>query len=86
MAGIGKALKDGLRAAMEGADGHGYEAAGRPVRCSHCGGATFRAREALLNTTGLTALNMDWANTSGTALVCDRCTLIHWFVRAPERV
>ena len=86
MARIGKALKDGLRAAMEGSDGHAYEAAGRRVRCSHCGGEEFHAREAMLNTGGLTALNLDCANASGTALVCTRCSLIQWFLRAPDRV
>lgn len=83
---LGKALKDGLRAAMEGPDGRRYAAAGRLVRCTHCGGETFHAREAMLNTPGMTLLNVDWANTSGTALVCARCSLIQWFVRAPDRV
>ena len=86
MAGIGKALKDGLRAAMEGPDGHAYEAAGRRVRCMHCGGEEFHAREAMLNTTGMTFVNADWMNTAGTALVCARCSLIQWFVRAPDRI
>jgi hypothetical protein len=42
MADIGKALKAGLRGAMEGPDGHAYEAGGQRVRCSHCGGEEFQ--------------------------------------------
>lgn len=86
MAGIGKALKDGLRAAMGGPDGHAYEAAGRRVRCTHCGGEAFHAREAMLNTSGMTFLNADWMNDSGTALVCAQCSLIQWFLHAPDRI
>jgi hypothetical protein len=86
MASIGKALKAGLRAAMEGPDGNEYEAAGRRVRCTHCEHTRFVAREALLNTTGMTLLKLDWLNSSGTALVCTRGALIQWFARPPERV
>ena len=86
MASIGKALKAGLRAAMEGPDGHEYQAAGRRVRCTHCENTKFVAREALLNTTGMTLLNLDWANSSGTALVCTQCALIQWFAHKPEQV
>lgn len=85
MAGIGKALKDGLRAAMDGPEGEEYEAAGRQVQCTHCGNTTFQAREAQLNTAGMSLLNLDWANASGTALVCTRCFLIQWFARRPDR-
>jgi uncharacterized protein len=85
MAGIGKALKDGIRAAMEGPDGHAYEAAGKRVHCGHCGGEAFLAHEALMNTTGATMGGVDWTDRSGTALVCVRCSLIQWFARSPER-
>ncbi len=86
MANIRKALKAGILAAMSGTDGHGYDAAGRRIRCTHCGGEEFRSREAQLNTSGMTMLDVDWLNTSGTALVCVRCSLIQWFVRAPDQL
>jgi uncharacterized protein len=85
MANIGRALKAGIRAALSGPDGSRFEAAGRVVRCSHCGGEEFRSREAQLNTSGMTLLDVDWLNTSGTALVCMRCSLIQWFVKTPDQ-
>ena len=66
--------------------GVGQPRTGGRVRCTHCDGVTFRAREAMLNTTGMTLTDVDWANTSGTALVCTRCSLIQWFVTAPDQV
>ncbi len=86
MANIRRALKAGIRAALSGPDGSAFEAAGRRVRCTHCGGEEFRSREAQLNTSGMTILDVDWLNTSGTALVCMRCSLIQWFVTSPNQL
>lgn len=83
---LGRALKEGIKAALSGPDGHAYVAAGRRVRCIHCHGETFFSREAMLNTSTMTMLDVDWLNTSGTALVCTNCSLIQWFVKAPEQV
>lgn len=85
MARISKAIKDGLKAALEGDGGVEYEAAGRKVQCGHCGGTLFHVRQAQLNTAGFTLFNLDWANATGTALVCANCSLIHWFLHPPER-
>lgn len=50
-----------------------YEIAGKTVTCSHCGSTDFDEREGKVNTTGLTLLDLDWANRSALVLVCKRC-------------
>lgn len=66
-----------------------YAAAGKPVTCPHCHRDTFHKGSALLNTAGLTFLDLDWLNRSATTLACARCGLIQWFVsdlvRLPAR-
>ena len=87
---------DNLSAAADGLKGSilgfanamgpaGYQAAGEQVRCTHCQGTLFQAREILLNTAGASLLNLDWLNKSGTALVCENCGLIQWFGKQPDR-
>jgi DNA-directed RNA polymerase subunit RPC12/RpoP len=61
-----------------------YEVAKRPVRCPHCGESLFVDGRALLNTPGLTFMNLDWANRSATILVCSECGRIEWFAREPR--
>jgi uncharacterized protein len=81
-----KAAKAGVAAALSGPDGEAYAMAGRKVRCTHCGGDRFYKSEAQLNTSGMTLFNLDWMNRSGTALICQECSLIQWFYTAPERL
>lgn len=80
-----KGLKAGVKGFFRSVAGGNrqYEAAGRQILCTHCGGDTFEQHEAMLNTTGATLLNLDWLNQSGTALICDTCGLIQWFGRRP---
>lgn len=59
---------------------YSYERAGLPVTCSHCGGREFSKGEAMLNTAGLTFLDLDWANRSATVLTCKNCGHLEWFV------
>ena len=60
--------------------------AGVQVRCPHCGGEDFDLGSAMLNTVGLTFLELDWANRSGNLLICVKCSHIEWFLEEPERV
>ena len=84
MKNLGRALKAGVKG-FAGSFGPGrFQAGGIQVRCTHCKGETFEQREALLNTTGATLVNLDWLNKSGTALVCESCGLIQWFGKKPE--
>jgi len=39
----------------------------------------FTDREIKLNTSGMEFLGMEWANRSGTALICDTCSFVHTF-------
>lgn len=40
----------------------------------------FDEREGKVNTTGLTLLDLDWANRSALVLVCKRCGHLEWFL------
>jgi len=50
-----------------------------PLHCLICRGQTFADREIKLNTSGMEFLGMEWANRSGTALICDQCGFVHTF-------
>lgn len=86
MADFFEAVKAGIRGMSEALGPGRFQAAGRPVACQHCRGEIFEKAEAQLNTAGASLLGMDWANRSGTALVCTECGLIAWFLKAPDRV
>ncbi len=80
------ALRAGAKGFSKAFEHPEYEVAGRKVKCPHCGGTHFAEQQALLNTAAATFLHLDWADTSGTALICDACGRIEWFVRKPERI
>lgn len=54
---------------------------GKPLRCAHCGGDQFATQDVMLNTRGLTLLNLDFLNKSADAHICTSCGRIEWFVR-----
>jgi hypothetical protein len=54
--------------------------AGYELKCNHCGGNAFTGREALLNTAGMTFLDLEWLNASAEVLVCSRCGRLEWFL------
>jgi len=54
-------------------------AAGLTIVCSHCGHDHFHRSKRLLNTRGLTFLDLDWLNESATTLMCTKCGQILWF-------
>lgn len=56
------------------------EVGGVALRCHHCEHDRFSRRMSLLNTAGLTLLDLDWANRSATCFVCERCGFVHWFL------
>lgn len=81
-----EAVKAGVRGAMSAMGPGQYSAGGITVSCAHCKQNEFEKREAQLNTAGMTFLDLDWMNRSGTALVCTNCGLIQWFAIEPERL
>jgi hypothetical protein len=50
-----------------------------PLYCLVCRGQLFSDREIKLNTSGMEFLGMEWANRSGTAIICDTCSFVHTF-------
>ena len=50
-----------------------------PLHCLACRGQLFGDREIKLNTSGMELLGIEWANRSGTALICDSCSFVHTF-------
>ena len=57
---------------------------GRIISCSHCEGITFQKKKLMMNTKGLTFMNIDWLNSEAAALICDHCSHIEWFAREPH--
>ena len=81
--GIWEGLKRGAKTLVQGAGPQGFKAGGKQIRCTHCGHERFIAGSALLNTFGMTAMNLAWANKKATTLMCDACGLVHWFGEPP---
>jgi hypothetical protein len=62
------------------ADGR-YEVFGKRVVCHHCGHASFKAQEILLNTWLLSLLRIDWLDSSATVLTRNTCGRLTWFAQ-----
>jgi uncharacterized protein len=84
MAQFFKRLNRAVKAATTSTEKHTYQITGKSIICPHCGNDRFDKKSALLNTAGLTFLNLDWANRSATVLVCKKCGYIQWFMQEPE--
>ena len=69
----------GVEQASASEDGEAFQNGGRDIVCTQCGSERFKKREILLNTRGMTYLNLDWLNRGATALVCVRCGLVQLF-------
>lgn len=52
--------------------------------CPICGGKKFFKRSTLMNTAGMTFLDLDWVNPEATNFICEDCTYIFWFMEDPE--
>ncbi len=85
MAGFFKSLKRGVQAVAASHNIHTYELQGKVIICPHCNANEFDEGSALLNTAGLTFLNLDWANRSATVLACRKCGQVQWFLQKPEK-
>lgn len=53
---------------------------GAVLACLVCGGRAFSHREIKLNTTGMTFMDLDWANRSGDGAICRACGFVHTFL------
>lgn len=84
MANFFTALTRGVQAMGTSPNGERYTVAGKAVACAHCGHDHFVEGRALLNTAGMTFMNLDWANRSAATLTCTNCGRIEWFLADPE--
>ena len=53
---------------------------GKEMTCLICGHNSFFERKAQLNTRLASFFDFDFANKSGTCIVCEKCGYIHWFL------
>ena len=50
------------------------------LSCQVCSGLMFARREIKMTTTGMTFLDLDWANRSADGVICVRCGFVHTFM------
>jgi predicted nucleic-acid-binding Zn-ribbon protein len=54
---------------------------GNKLTCPICTHAEFWSRETLMNTTGMSFFNLDWANRSAKNYICTACGYVFWFLK-----
>lgn len=79
-----KVAADHYAARKDRPQGERFVAGGRLVICPQCHSERFDSREALLNSTVLSLIDLDWLDESATALICVNCSAIRWFATKPE--
>lgn len=57
-----------------------YVKKGLKLECVICKKSQFWTRQTLMNTAGMSFMNLDWANKSATNYVCNNCGYVHWFL------
>ena len=83
---MGNGFLENFKRAVAGDDTQHYAVADIQVKCPHCGGIDFELASALLNTPGMTFMNLDWANRDGAIMSCVHCSHTMWFLKDPERI
>ena len=78
-------LKRAYNAALSVNTPKSYSINNKQVICFYCGCNEFEEGSALLNTSGMTLMNLDWADRSATILICTQCGYIHWFLNQPNK-
>ncbi|PLX19919.1 MAG: hypothetical protein C0599_10025 [Salinivirgaceae bacterium] len=54
---------------------------GNKLICPICTGKQFWTRKTLMNTTGMSFFNLDWANKKATNYICTHCGYVYWFMK-----
>lgn len=55
---------------------------GHPLVCPHFQGRSFQHKRILLNTKGMSFLDLDWLNKDADTFTCMGCGRIEWFTEA----
>jgi predicted nucleic-acid-binding Zn-ribbon protein len=55
---------------------------GLKLECVICKNTKFWTRETLMNTAGMSFLNLDWANKRAQNYICSECGYVHWFMKS----
>jgi hypothetical protein len=63
------------------ADPKEFEMGGKKLVCPVCDNDKFRCSSFMLNTRGLTFLDLDWINEDADNYVCSKCGYIFWFMQ-----
>jgi len=82
--GIWEGLSRATKALVESPGPGTFVAAGKPVRCPHCGHDSFIEARIVLNTVAKSTPFVDIGK-SATSLSCDECGRVEIFIVAPER-
>ena len=53
---------------------------GNKLSCPVCGHNMFYERQTLMNTVGLTIMNLDFANKNADNQICMQCGYVYWFL------
>lgn len=53
----------------------------KQLLCLVCGAERFDYREVKMNTSGMSFLNLEWANKSAEGVVCRTCGFVHHFMK-----
>lgn len=61
-------------------DAKGFAINGHALTCPVCRSTRFWTRRSLLNTKGMTFMDLDWLNKEADNYVCDTCGYIMWFL------
>lgn len=83
-AGLSAAATSFTQATTEPEENYNYRVGARRIICPVCGGDEFDQKSMLINTPGMTLMNLDWLNASACVLVCRQCTRMELFAEAPE--
>ena len=81
-----RAAKMAAKAVAASKQIHSYQLQGSVITCPHCQNDQFDEGSALLNTAGMTFMNLDWANRSASILACKRCGQVQWFLQQPVKI
>jgi hypothetical protein len=58
---------------------HEYDVQGKPLACPICGNRRFESRRGVMDTRGMTYMNLSWLNRGSTEYICQVCLYVMTF-------